>query len=1221
MNYRSPRVLALFTLTVAGIISIPVRAQSTSPARSDQASANAAIPSSAQVTSKAEDDKADDQPVVLSPFSVFGESNSGYQAHTTLATALIRTDVGDVGDGLQIVTQQFLKDTGATDAQTLLTYTTGTEVGGVYGNFEGNGNGATVYEQFGTLARPDLNTRIRGLSSADNTRDYEGSDIPWDAYNIDTVEIQRGANSILFGLGSPSGLINASLKQADFKEGGEYVNRFGSYSSNRNSLDFNHVLLKDELSFRIDLLNDHEHYEESPAFNNDKRVFGALRYDPKFLNKGSAHTSLRVSYESGAISADNPRTLPPVDEITPWFKTGTTTVNGVTHNNLNQGLYNYNYADLYFANVANSGPLVPGTPNYQPSLAGLYQGSYAYFPNPSSSTEGGSFYAPAMYYMGQQYGLAPDGSTDKTIGGLVQNGLLTIAPTQTAALQANLPFASSYKQASLTNTNIFDFYHNLVTGPNGSQLQNFQALNAVLTQTFFDGRMGFAAEYDRERYSSEDYDPYYGSSLAISVDVNSVLQDGTPNPNAGRPYIVTQSYYGGTATETLRQDSRLTGFIELRSDDFFKKSWLTRILGRQIFTGLLNYTSDNHDAQAFAANAFAPLGSTSDPDGIVGTTLDPYRWFQQISYLGPNLSGKSLAGSLQISGLTAVQQPATTNNLVVFNSKWNQPGVSPGAPWYNPLLQTASTQSENPANYVGWSSLPVNTLESKSDRDQLTTSANQNLDTVASKVLVWQGYFLDGDVVPTIGYRRDTAKSYTVGAPTTSQGVVDQSAASYNLPSSPFNTISGTTKSFSVVAHTPNFIKKYFPKSLGLDFSLFIDSSENFEPSSGRVDILANPISAPTGRTKDFGAVISAFNDRLSLKVTRYKSQANGASYSGITYEWLAGDLITRDWVWAKRFQAGLTGNPVYAGPNYNYGSTVNGVFSQTAADKAEQQADVTAVLGSSFINNPAFWSAWNMPITSNAGESDTRWMQNDYEPWSGGLGGIYPTNMTATSDNVSTGIEFELYCRPTDSWDITLNVAKQNAVETNIAGGSTLAFLTEEQATFSGAAGQIRSNGADPTSTIQSSLWNPYLWNPLVLSQLLNGTDDAELRPWRANFVTNYRFTHGLLKGVNIGGGYQWQDKVAIGYPSIYANINGQQLPSFDVKHPYYGPTDTTTNLWVGYQRKIARNLMWHIQLNVNNALGHNELIPINTQPDGTPAAYRIKDGPEWSLTNRFTF
>ena len=58
---------------------------------------------------------------------------------------------------------------------------------------------------------PDGTTRVRGLSAPDRARNFFKTDIPFDSYNTDRVDLNRGANSFLFGLGSPAGLINSGL--------------------------------------------------------------------------------------------------------------------------------------------------------------------------------------------------------------------------------------------------------------------------------------------------------------------------------------------------------------------------------------------------------------------------------------------------------------------------------------------------------------------------------------------------------------------------------------------------------------------------------------------------------------------------------------------------------------------------------------------------------------------------------------------------------------------------------------------------------------------------------------------------------------------------------------------------------------------------------------------------------------------------------------------------
>ncbi|MBK8474808.1 MAG: TonB-dependent receptor plug domain-containing protein [Opitutaceae bacterium] len=266
---------------------------------------------------------ADEEVVVLSPFEVTSESTNGYAAATTLAGNRLNTELRDIGSAVSVITSEFLKDIGATDNRTLLQYTTGSEVGGTYGNFGGNGNGASLDES-GKLINPNQNTRIRGLTAADNARDFFLSDIPWDGYSVDGVDLQRGPNSILFGQGSPAGMINVRTKQAMFRNANEVQFRLGSYGANRQSLDVNRVLLDEELALRVAALRNDDQFKQDPAQSMDKRIYGAVRWEPKTLKKNGMRTILKANYEAGQIRSNNPRTLPPMDRITPGSKPAAT---------------------------------------------------------------------------------------------------------------------------------------------------------------------------------------------------------------------------------------------------------------------------------------------------------------------------------------------------------------------------------------------------------------------------------------------------------------------------------------------------------------------------------------------------------------------------------------------------------------------------------------------------------------------------------------------------------------------------------------------------------------------------------------------------------------------------------------------------------------------------------------------------------------------------------
>ncbi len=148
---------------------------------------------------------------MLSPFEVKGSDDSkSYSATTTLAGNRLSTNLRDIGSAVTVVTSQFLKDTGATDNTSLLQRIGGTEVGGITGNYAAPGGNSSSTLLTEDTIRPTEATRVRGLAPADNTRDFFVTDIPWDSYNTDRIDIQRGPNAILFGEGSPAGIINAA---------------------------------------------------------------------------------------------------------------------------------------------------------------------------------------------------------------------------------------------------------------------------------------------------------------------------------------------------------------------------------------------------------------------------------------------------------------------------------------------------------------------------------------------------------------------------------------------------------------------------------------------------------------------------------------------------------------------------------------------------------------------------------------------------------------------------------------------------------------------------------------------------------------------------------------------------------------------------------------------------------------------------------------------------
>ncbi len=1175
--------------------------------------------------------RASDDVLVLSPFTVDSSQDRGYQATNTLAGTRLKTDLRDVGSAIQVITDQFLKDTGVRNTEELLKYTTSTEVGGQGGNFSGSTDlsTGTYSNETPKLVRPNTNTRVRGLSQADLTRDFFLTDIPWDSYNTDRVDLQRGPNSILFGLGNPSGIVNAGLKSASFKTSHDVEFRFDKYGSYRGSFDFNEVLLKDQLALRIDGLYDKTFYQQEPAFRQDKRIYAALRYDPAFLNRGSAHTTFKANFENGDVKSNNPRSLPPIDRITPWFQTGTYTIAAnpasgqpqVTYPALDHGVYNVYDAYNYLGNPATVGRVtgqtvktinVGGTnvinPAFQPGISEVYTAGVILYYDPTKPASSPSIIGTSNGTT--LFGIGNSGAIDKNVGGIPYGRIMGVSEIVKMKSYQGVQYFAQYRDPSLTDSSVFDFYHQLFDGPNKNEFRKFNSFNLDLSQTFLNNRVGFDLAYDRQSYSDGQNALFNDRTQMINVDVNATLTDGSPNPNAGRPVMYGTLSGGGMNTE--RTEARATAFAEVRAEDFLARSWLTKLLGRHVFTGL--YSQNRYDRENLSWARFALDTGFSQITGQ-GSAFSP-RAVEIAYYLGGDMRGIANASGLNLPNIKESIEPTGTVARY-FDSHWKQPTnpatagyVNPAAPWTNPFTGTVQSQAENPANYVGWTTYQATVLNSNTgDLNQLLTSATKNRFDLKSKALVWQGFFLDGLLVPTFGYRTDTNKTYTVNAPTGPSANALTGSPTYIYPSAPRSVLETTIRSWSLVAHSPDFINKHLP--LDSTISLTYNKSNNFNPSDvGRVDMLGQSLAPSSGMTKDYGVVLTMLDNRVAFKVTKFETSVLNASYSWTGAFWV-GSQESRGWVAAKRYQAGLTGAAAYSGANYNFGSNTGagGTFVQSAADLAQQQAAVSAALAA-FPSQ--LFTAWQIPTTDAKWNDPAQWDAN--APW-----GQSPAGYTATRDTASKGYEYELSMNLTKQWTLIMNAAHTTATTTNNVGNMA-AWIEERNAIWQGPAGDLRIFGGTSTDTMRNQ-WNNTVWGPYVYQKYLNGLNVPELRPWRFNVITNYNFANTLLKGVSVGAGYTWQDKQAIGYPWTRKPINGVDTDVPDVTKPIYGPTDSTVDLWTGYERQLTKRVKWRVQLNVRNAFGQNKLIPISVNPDGSICTYRIKEGMSWTITNRFSF
>jgi len=1172
-------------------------------------------------TAPATTNQNDQETIVLSPFVIEASEDQGYEAGATLAGTRIRTDIKDVGSSISVVTQKFLQDTNSKSMEELLVYTTGTEVAGQGGNFLGQGDGNILTNA--NINRPVANTRVRGLATADNTRNFYLTDIPWDSYNVGRIDLQRGPNAILFGIGSPAGIVNSTLNDAVFIDSAKVENQVGSYGSYRFTADFNQQLIKKELAVRVSLLDDQTKYRQDPAYKDDKRIYGALRYDPAFLNRGSVHTTFAVNAEKGRQLREDPMETPPTDMITPWYSAYSPAQRAAGYSAADPSVY--------------SGGIDPNNPNV--AKYGMYLGNYnGSRPQGLSTTDpwlgapgGRVFDGVVTAYNGSSptfsYGsqIKPWPNSSGTAPGTVlgYNGLSGIATYDLYARNTNMVGSSigAYKAKSLTDPSIFDFYNNLLYGPNAQQFNHFKAINFSARQTYWDDRLGVELAYDDQHSRFGNWTLVSNNATGVSVDVMKTLIDGSPNPNFGRPVVFAGGGSAGGNWEVRdRKVVRATAFADIDLKDFVNKdSLVARIFGRNTVTGMYA-RQKNDDFQAtynlyYLDDSFIPEAG----QGSVGQASRDDVWAM---YLGAQITGNTASGA----GLTGLKSVISAPTGQAVN-------------YYNNQTDT-------------WQELPMalvdNTLAS--DKQKTYRTARKTKDIVSSKAAVWQGYWLDGTLVPMVGYRTDTDKFYDAGGPPAvpanaygKAGLVNIWDPSWQLPDSPSSEVTVHSNTYSVVTHLPGSWRDKLPGHF--DVSLIYDKSQNFNPDASRRDIMGHPVANPAGNTKEYGIAISALDNKLYFKWVHYKTTVSNATLdsNGIGSQYLIGAVEAWGQQSAYAFRQSLAPGGALKGVAntlYGYSSdghqvtwAPDGPLAAQTSDPAHPYAYTQAQLDATYAKEKASVDAWfSQQVPA---DFQNAWALTDYAT-GGGSTNFGAAGLVVTGDTISKGNEFELTAHPTKALNISVNAAKTSATRVNLAQSYVdwitmrwNQFLTtpsgdmrlwgstgDSFADLNGASGAGGGGGETARGKFSRETMAGY-----GLFQALQGADVPELRPWRFSVVSNYDFLDGAFRGVNVGGSYRWQERNVTGFPVIGAGTTADPY-RFDVNNPYKGSDEGILDGWIGYQRKLPwHNIKWHIQLNVRNILANNHLSRVTVQPDDTPGAYRIPEPRTFTLTNTFEF
>jgi len=813
------------------------------------------------------------------------------------------------------------------------------------------------------------------------------------------------------------------------------------------------------------------------------------------------------------------------------------------------------------------------------------------------------------------------------------------------------------------------FIDRTMQGPNKKEWNNFDSINVEVTQTYLDGRLGFNAAYDKQSYRSGYANAI--STARVTVDVNTTLRDGSANPDVGRPVIIGNS--SGNMTNNNREGYRGTGYYKFNLRDHLgKDSVLTKIFGEQTFTGVLSSQRNANFSRNFNLYAWDALSY-----GGQFNSSPSYKSWWGSHYIGSSLMNVANFNSIPetaIQGITAAQTPAATSNTLVADD-----------------------------NTASWHKATVSTVSWLDNIDKLYTSASQGYDDTISKSFVWQGRLFNDALIPLFGWREDhyTRWDKPGTAPQANSKFLPNGPSSVwtneTMPFSPAWSYfsnqyypQGTTpinvteqrRSWGLVLHTSQILDLFhyqLPK--GTEVSLTYNDSNSFRPSDVGFDVMGNKLPAPSGTTREKGFLISTLDNKVSLRVTWYKTIQKNTSVNdptGMIYwakagmvrtinamaqeawgiknnnqttpewlvnEWMFGSKTTpaaipADWKtsWSPAQLAAALAGPL---PLRRAATPGDPSFvAQGTINPATGMAYLSPYLAPDEIEFRAQWFAartdaqWFGPMDPAwvAAEGFKKVTGDDYRIW--GEGGAIP-NQKLTNDLISKGVEYELTANLTPNWRLTLNASRNQAVRANILG-DWADFIAKNKAiwfdgynntpeselnywTIDGYADIRHWTGDVYGSDLAGNRMMNAVYGPYQNLQAANGQAVNELRKWRWNMVTNYTFSQGWAKNINIGGAARWQDKAAIGY---YPKYNPDaSIWVTDVTKPIYAPSETNYDAWIGYERKLRHGITWGIQLNVRDLFAKSSLIPIAANPDGTVAQVRIPSETTWQLTNTFKF
>jgi hypothetical protein len=1173
--------------------------------------------------------------VTLNPFEVDASKDIGYYAENTLAGSRLRTNVGDLASSITVVTKQQLEDTGALNINDVFMYEANTEGANTYTPLYLNRGNAS--DQIGGYSSDNGPTfgiatanRVRGLQAAGTAQNNYPtlSRLAFDSYNTNSVEINRGPNSLLFGAADPSGVVNQSTAEAVLNQTKTRVSaRFGSFGAHRESISTNIPVGKKVAVFLAALYDDKE-YERKPSRDYTRRQYAALTYQP------FSTTKITASFENYDNWNNRPNFNEPLDGITPWLGAGRpgwdpTTQTITLANGTVSGPYLNSTLDPRW--TANKTLTVNGMGAFTSSTSATYIAGITGAGNLTIFANGGQ--AVGFWPTSATSGAGVNGSaavpsvTQRTAAQWILAGT---ARTQSRAPQTPNPPASTgatsyavWYAASITDKSLYDWTKYNAAGSNYGTQTN-KTYNVEWNQQVIPGLNLQLGWFRQELFEWDHYGMgQTNSTPTILVDTNTKLLDGTPNPFFGSPYVYdnqadtySSPEYNNNVRGTLAYEhdfSKGQGFA--RWFNWLGRARLMALVSQQrdtIIRGRWRFSLDGGDPR------FLPNQNPA--------IRDNFNWASS----------------------------ANIQRTYYMGGTGNNGAVTQGVQWFGE--PNFGGPNKLPLRYFDWNSTQTWQSTSMSMDDNLFIAGNGQ--GITDKILnstsfAYQGGMWNNRLIPTVGTRYDKVRIYTrSGAgfttPDFTKGGFAQYWALYPINPVPYDVGGGTTtrgivarpfsgwRALDAAAERGSFLAD-FVRGLGFSYN----HSDNFQPPQTRqTDFYGKILPKPSGKGDDWGIRGSMFNNKLSWNLNWYKSTAENAVSDAANTAIGRAQRIDNSslFIWARqvvRIRNGQNPADEFFDNNTVYPLT------------NDQQRQVNALVAGPEI------ALDGLPVQ--------RAFTPDDEP-----DRALFINTQGTNSQKSEGKEFTLIYNPTRNWNIKLTASQQNSTYSRASGEITdWLYGSGDAAKGDGRLNFWQTAVAADLPTVYTrfngnklflgNFWNSYgysgdansdangarstpqsTYNGIVDSQLftliaLSGQRSPSQREYSSSLITNYQFQEGRLKGLSVGGGLRWSSNAVVGY---YADLNParfthptdtQSLISWpDLTKPQYIPALTNVDVWASYQTRLpifGRSVRAKFQVNVQSLTESGGLTPITYQVNGAPAQYRIMDPRTFFVTTTFDF